>query len=440
MAKIEKHIVQEGQNIYDICIQHYGSVDGLAEIMALNTGLDIDLLYAGQEILYTPTELNANVLKSLSETQYIPATSSEMLPTPVPPPSPAADAVVIHLYGIGDIEVPAPGEYTVVPSTVEDGSGGLIATLSPGEAYIDAPEEVDINYPNGSSTTVIAPGTFNVPPATVTFDGVFVTELSPDETYDFPAQVVTINYPNGTVIPQEAPAVFNVPESTVLGPTGSVLAELSPGETYTVETSGIAYTRIPAPQIVSYANGDIGWCVQNGRYNWAEVALPVYTQCLDNTVAPSDWFFRLKHNNAFGNKYRFTDATGASATDGALNFDGAITYVIDHLTGLGFYRPQLATTGSWTLMMDAIRTSSFLGFSDWMPITRNVISSCVPPSSVFVHSSLSLFTGASQSFWFGETMSNSTTTAFRSNSSQQISGSSKTIAGLAGQMFRIHYK
>jgi SPP1 family predicted phage head-tail adaptor len=101
----------------------------------------------------------------------------------------------------------------------------------------------------------------------------------------------------------------------------------------------------------------------------------------------------LKSNNDFGNKFRFTDSLGnaSDATVGSnlwahvdwLNhsFTGAIAdYVIDHLTGDGYYIKYLldgvlynkdvafGTGQSWDDWINFISTFTYGGFSDWVII------------------------------------------------------------------------
>jgi hypothetical protein len=101
----------------------------------------------------------------------------------------------------------------------------------------------------------------------------------------------------------------------------------------------------------------------------------------------------LKHNNAFGNKLRFTDSLGR-ASDATVGSDryahvnwlghsfsgGAIDkYVIDHLTGDGYYIKYVVDSGdynltntavgkSWADWMTAIASFNLGGFTDWKPL------------------------------------------------------------------------
>jgi hypothetical protein len=131
-------------------------------------------------------------------------------------------------------------------------------------------------------------------------------------------------------------------------------------------STSIAYQR-PTPQSngTSYANFDVSYNITNGVYDWnvpseigtlAQVDFGATESDLRGTyfgasgdgsdsISPTI----LKSNNAFGNKYRFTDdlgnASDSSTTDLHMHCDfqnhsfaGATNdYVIDHLTGLGYY-------------------------------------------------------------------------------------------------------
>ena len=101
----------------------------------------------------------------------------------------------------------------------------------------------------------------------------------------------------------------------------------------------------------------------------------------------------LKHNNAFGNKLRFTDSLGraSDATVGSdryahinwlgHSFSGAAIdyYVIDHLTGDGYMIKYVVDSGdynltntavgkTWASWMTAIASLNLGGFTDWKPL------------------------------------------------------------------------
>lgn len=70
-----EYTVQYGQNIFDVCLSIYGSIEGLLDLMVSNPGLSIDTeLKYGDKLLYTPfyTEDDA-VLKSYEINSIIPS-------------------------------------------------------------------------------------------------------------------------------------------------------------------------------------------------------------------------------------------------------------------------------------------------------------------------------------------------------------------------------
>jgi hypothetical protein len=376
MVNRKEYIVQDGQNIYDVCVNVYGSVDALPKLFELNSDLDLNGLFVGQILYYIPEVVNANVLKVYSESNYIPATASEMLPSPPPAPAPPADGVVITQFGLPDVTIIAPGEFEVAPSRVEDGSGNIIQTLSPGEVYIDAPQSVTINMHGMQSVIITAPGSYNVAPSTVKKNGVLVDTLGPGEEYIVPVESVSILFPNTTEIVVQAPGQYLVEPSKVVDPLGQVIAELSPGEEYEVTVgTGIMYQRVCPNNTASYRVGDIGWHLSNGTFNYNNDPTQfAYKQELDFTQGALS-FYRLKHPNAFNNKFRFTTSTGVPASNGQASFvladfNGAINgYVIDHLTGLGY--DVLTNTnfgGNWNGAIDFGVSSTFGGFTDWYMI------------------------------------------------------------------------
>lgn len=501
----KQYIAQEGQNIYDVCIHLYGTVDGMSILFELNKGLNLDALYVGQVIFYREENLAPNVQKAYSESGYIPATAGEMLDAPIPPPAPDPDAVVIQQYGLDDISIPAPGTYEVSPSVIVDEEGNVIQTLSPGEQYVDAVESVIIHLPSAPDVTVDAPGEYTVAPSTVSSGGSVIATLGPGENFDCPVQEVTIVYPNTDETIVEAPATFNVPASTVskggaviasLSPgenfncpieivtikfpddsqleieapdtviipastvelaDGTVLAELSPGETYTIEETGIYYQRPPIMQKISYRTGDLGWHFQNGSFDYAVPSSALKLQELDLTV--TNWFYTLKHNNAFGNKHRFTTSTGnppASANPWAFvlsdfTADGALDwYVIDHLTGYGIYIANLgAVNQNWNAFIDEVvarNTAVFHGFNDWIPMFVGLCTLTVPEVVNYITSG-SIFKGGVVSgtnevdyMWLADTRPQNSTQAYVCGTNTRMSTINKsTITSSAQYMCRVHY-
>lgn len=107
---------------------------------------------------------------------------------------------------------------------------------------------------------------------------------------------------------------------------------------------------IPTGQTISYRAGDdaniestvFGATVRNAE-----------TLKARNTLAS---FLVLNNNNAFGNTNRFTDDAGGQTY--------ANDYVIDHYTGLGWYR-LLQTTATWNDAIDAALASAQGGHAGW---------------------------------------------------------------------------
>jgi hypothetical protein len=129
--------------------------------------------------------------------------------------------------------------------------------------------------------------------------------------------------------------------------------------------SGIAYQR---PQITgattSYRTGDDAWHLANGTYDYTPPTNPIYLAELDTTALEP--FKTLKNQNTFGNLERFTDDLGTQIY--------ANNYVIDHLTGLGYYNSS-PLTDIWDNCIDNANASTLLGFSDWRMTNINEVLS-----------------------------------------------------------------
>ena len=124
-----------------------------------------------------------------------------------------------------------------------------------------------------------------------------------------------------------------------------------------VTPSGIAYQRPQLTgQMTSYRTGDDGHHLSAGTYDYVPPSNPLYTAELDYNSA--DPFNTLKNPNAFGTLYRFTDNLG--------NQDYIDQrYIIDHLTGLGWYNYSIALGYDWATYIDWAEALNTEGYDDW---------------------------------------------------------------------------
>ena len=171
----------------------------------------------------------------------------------------------------------------------------------------------------------------------------------------------------------------------------------------------ICYQRItPQASRISYVTGDTGWHIQNNTYDYL---MPsgnnIVFARLDNHASESQvrsgTFYGLvgdgsdllgatilENDNAFGNKYRFTDDAGNPSDSSTAvihqhvhfrnhSFTGATNgYIIDHLTGLGFHIDYYEDGGAfnmrasdggvdWATWIGKIASANYLGYTDWRP-------------------------------------------------------------------------
>ena len=139
--------------------------------------------------------------------------------------------------------------------------------------------------------------------------------------------------------------------------------------------SGIAYQRpIGTGQYTSADTYDEGWHRQNGSYNYTPPAYPNSYALLDFS-AGVDGYMTLIDNNAFGHKFRLTGKTGGyrQSDNVYVDVNGTVTtlalafpddYIIDHLTGLGYYALQQGQASYSTMLADT-NSSTVASFSDW---------------------------------------------------------------------------
>jgi hypothetical protein len=174
--------------------------------------------------------------------------------------------------------------------------------------------------------------------------------------------------------------------------------------------SGIAYKESrPYIATTSFATGDSTYFFNLGAYDRTNPTFPEYYAEIDFTATQADVRVTpatgtllidsvgptmLQNNNAFGNKFRFTDSLGnpSDASVGSNifahtdwrshSFSGAVDkYVIDHLTGWGydiqylqvgtFFNMDTSTSDGqdWTDWMNSIASlGTHRTFTDWLPL------------------------------------------------------------------------
>lgn len=223
-----------------------------------------------------------------------------------------------------------------------------------------------------------------------------------------------------------------------------------------VVPSGIKYQRIRPSWYPSIRTGDVGWHNQNGSYDYtSDPTNPLYTQDLDFATygyGTTSGHYFLKHNNAFGNKLRFTNSIGGGATDNcgrfrASSFTGALDgYVIDHLTGIGYDVRPTIYNGTWDDCIDSIAASTEYGYTDWMPLSlehnlsvlnrRYVADSAViGESNIFSY----IVIGTGLRWASGEYVRNLTTNSWRFRNSSAAFESVARTTSLAMFACRNHY-
>ena len=338
-----------------------------------------------------------------------------------------------------------PGEdWTVLKARILNPNGTLLLKLGPDEFY--QLQNSQLNDSAGNPLLTIAPGATAIAP-----DGLITNSENTNLGTVRSGQLrilsdISLTQVNGSVsaIPALKNATCQWYSITIRNSQGINVSSISSYPAGGIHTlpelrSGIAYSRIVPTQYTSYTPGDIGWCIQNGRYDWADIDYPLYTQRLDLTSA-AEWFYQLRFNNAFGNKFRFTNAAGVQAPDGRLNFASG-TYIIDHLTGFAFWSDSIGAQSSFAAAMIAARDSTQSGFTDWMPLTREIFQSAIIANTTFINTQSPFKVAASQNMWFGETVENSTANAWRlTTGGQSTSVGAKTLSGIHMFICRIHYK
>jgi len=128
-------------------------------------------------------------------------------------------------------------------------------------------------------------------------------------------------------------------------------------------------------QTTSYRDGDDAY-IETNWWNHFRKAQSYW----NGTQPKLTDFTTLVQNNSFGNTNRFTDSAGGQNYDGVGNI---ADYVIDHYTGLGWYRVE-QTAGIWTTgAIDSSLGTLFGGsqaqgsYTDWFLCSANDIKTLI---------------------------------------------------------------
>jgi hypothetical protein len=338
----------------------------------------------------------------------------------------------------GTLAILAPGELYTVPAgefvdaVVSNSDDSFVASLGSGGVLELA--DVDIYVDGGLVDSLPYSGTmnavFNCASADVTITntnkGLLADVGVPSgDDYEFEVPDSTVEIRNsdeflltGLTVPATENPTYVIPDITVTNEGGesavfSYSGNVSTNFSGATPTSEIYYQRpLQVTQTVSYADGDSQWHLENGSYAYTGATGSTFTiPQLDYAATESDirgTYYgsdgdgsdpiaptMLVGNNAFGNKYRFTDSIG-NPSDGTDNnewrhvdfkghsFTGAENnYIIDHITGLGYYideiadgavlhmKSNLSTGQSWADWMDFLHNDmgTIAGFDDFRALT-----------------------------------------------------------------------
>jgi hypothetical protein len=213
------------------------------------------------------------------------------------------------------------------------------------------------------------------------------------------------------------------------------------GDEYTciaaVPKSGIKYQRpMSSGQEISYRIGDAVWREINMPYP-ADPVNPLYVQELG-----ANWF-TLKHPNAFGNYFRFTDISGnfTITDDYTVAPDYSYRYIIDHLTGLGIdsYVSYRDNNKSWDTAIDDCLNHTAHGFSDYYLASLNEFNSFLN-SEVSFYSLNMWWVGGNRTQWTSNTKSRAIPTqALVQGTVYANISSTKSSANRNYMPIRVHY-
>lgn len=289
-----------------------------------------------------------------------------------------------------------------------------------------------VNGASGTVATILVDpsGSYTLPDLTVNGSG----------AHAIPTTNIQVNQANGS-----AATINSVTEGA------SELTIVVPNQ-----TSGIIYKRPHwEGQETSYATGDAGWQQANGTYDYSDSG-DVFAKLDFSATRP---FFTLVDDNAFGNKERFTDSTGAGPNFSGTTFPdddaewasarpSAIPYyVIDHLTGLGWHTGGVASAVNWSTAVSNANSFSNSSYSDFRLPTVNEYLSVLYRPQRWDLPNLNILWDSNDGgatllrLWTSETAeATSTSNAYAFTTSNDLTRRSKTESSFNGYFLcRTHY-
>lgn len=282
-----------------------------------------------------------------------------------------ADSVNINVIDAPEVIINSTEEITKVSVSVQDDERvvvvnivdgydgeGISVTNSDGSLVLNITDDTvlnDIDFTDSTGITTQVPAGKNV-------------VATPQAACEDATYQNSNNSFNGSIASGGDLVLPNIDFTDSDGTTTSVPSMEDVVATPTPVKAGIKYKRPNITgQTTSYTVGDDGWHLANGTYDYTPPAHPVSFARLDTTHATP--FLMLVENNAFGNKNRFTDKDGLQVY--------ADNYIIDHLTGLGYYPIEVIEPllYDWSSGITTSNSLVYLGFSDYRMTNVNELDS-----------------------------------------------------------------
>jgi len=248
--------------------------------------------------------------------------------------------------------------------------------------------------------------------ATVTVNSSAFDTVASGGTLDVP-----VEYVNGSAVGSLVTGVWTIPNPAT--------------------PSGVYYRRPVYNQYNSYDNAgsidnaassyDEGWHLRNGNYDYTPPVYPATFAALDFTS--TDPFVTLAENNVAGNTNRFT------AADGTQTYPDV--YVVDHLTGLGYWANEANSNNkAWDVHLAYTNTATEGGYSDWRMCTNEELNMIFSENSTGFQAPFNnIGTG---SIWSATTFPESLTDAYVTFATKAWSRNQKSL-NRALIMVRNHY-
>ncbi len=322
------------------------------------------------------------------------------------------------------------------------GGGGSVVISINGTPYVTEPSPSSINIPvidtNGDPIGFVDPQvSVVISNSSISINGVQFESIAAESSLNIPV----LNSDGNPIGIVDAHIQVNVEDSFVENTDLSYSNQFASGTTFVLPDINLTQPNgdiqsnpsvidLACTLISALANQDLNDDLTPTQINRIQRQQPTRTGQTTSYRTGDDGdlelgigasFSTLSDNNIFGNTNRFTSELGTQTYTN--------NFVLDHLTGLMWYRTPTTAT-QWNGAIDASQLSTQGGFTDWLlPNMNQLISICnfsTVTNALLNYSPFNIaITTSTDRIWTSTTLPNSTTNAYTLQSNSTFAGSGK---------------